>query len=708
MGLTLSIEEVAALEARTEGWIAGLQIAALSMHSHEDVSGFIQAFSGSHRHILGYLAEEVLNKQPQDTQNFLLQTSILDRMCGPLCEAVTGETGGHAMLENLEHANLFLIPLDDEGNWYRFHHLFAQVLQARLRRSQPDLLVELHSRASVWYEFHDGIASAIQHALAAGNALRAADLIEREKWKLLGRGEINTLRSWLDALPSQIVRDNPGLNIAYALIFTFMEQFEGIEARIQDAERALEVYAKNKADHAERAIDATRSEIATLRAASALRQSNIPRAMELCRNALDLLTEDNPLLLGFATFYLGLSELRSGHMKEAERIFVKSSSLCLQADNIMLAMYGLAFLSIIQISLGCLSEANETSQSMLRIPDERLRQARPVASLAYGGLALLHYEWNDLNTAERYSRLGIEAGRLNGMTSLEISCHRILANTLQAQNNPDAADQVLRQIATLDDQLPNPIRNFHSAALEARLKLRQGQTEMAIRWAKTCGLHSEDAILPFLHEMEYLVLARVLIVQGQFGAVLELLARLRHEAETDHRIGSVIEILTLQSIARQKQGDLPEALDALEYALGLAEAPGYVRIFVDEGKAIRLLLENLQARLRKKTAADSDTSLLRRLVYTDKLLAAFPSVNPVPLPTKNLQPETVSPPDQLSDRELEVLRLIATGASNAEIAKTLFIALSTVKRHTGNLYGKLGVNSRTQAIVRARQLALLG
>jgi LuxR family maltose regulon positive regulatory protein len=707
MGLDLSKESVLSLESHTEGWIAGLQLAGLALKGHDSqpddrlVSEFIQEFTGSHRYIVSYLVEEVLSQQPSGVLNFLLKTSILDRMCGPLCEAVTEETGGQAMLEILEHANLFLIPLDDESTWYRFHHLFAQMLQARLRRSHPDLLVELHGRASEWYELHEAIADAIQHALAAGNAMRAADLIERERWKLLGRGEINILRSWLDALPFQVVRDNPGLNIAYALIFTFLEHFEGIEARIQDAERALEVYANHSADHPAQAIDAIRSEIATLRAACALRQSNIPRAIELCQNALNLLPEDNPLILGFATFYLGLSEMRSGHMKEAERIFIKASSLSLQADNIMLAMYGLAFLSIIQISLGCLSEAYETSQSMLRIPTERLRHAPPVASLAYGGLALLHYEWNDLNAAERYSRLGIEAGRLSGMKSLEISCYRILANTLQAQHNPGGVDQVLRQIAYLDDQLPNPIRTFHSAALEARLKLRQGYTEMAIYWAETCGLHSEDTVLPFLHEMEYLVLARVLIAQGQFGAVLELLARLLQAAETNHRRGSVIEILTLQAMARQKQGDLPRALDTIEHALILAEPEGYVRIFVDEGNPVLALLTDLQSITSHKTNPVVDNASLRLLAYIDRLLVAFPQTAPL----ASQQAEIVIEP--LSERELEVLRLIAEGASNREISIRLVIANPTVKRHISNIFNKLGVGSRTQAVAVGRKLGLL-
>ncbi|MEJ2267318.1 MAG: hypothetical protein P8X95_28160, partial [Anaerolineales bacterium] len=391
MGLDLSEQDIAALGQRTEGWIAGLQLAALSMQGSADVDGFIKAFTGSNRYIVNYLIEEVLNQRPAGTLDFLLQTSILDRLCGSLCEAVSGQANGQETLRKLEQAHLFVVPLDDEGVWYRYHHLFAEVLQARLRRSQPELLAELHGRASEWYEAHGAMAEAVQHALAAGNTLQAAALIERERWALLGRGEANTLRSWLDQLPADTLRDRPGLSLAYAWIYSLLEQAEAIEPRLQAAEKALDLHASKTADQSAQLDGAIRGEIATLRAETALSRSDMPGAIDLCHNALKLLPEDNKLMLGVATYFLGHGERRSGHMAEAERAYLKASSLGLQTDNLLLALHALANLSSVQTTMGRLGEAAGASQRILQITAQGGRQAWPVAGLAYQGLSKLHY-----------------------------------------------------------------------------------------------------------------------------------------------------------------------------------------------------------------------------------------------------------------------------------------------------------------------------
>jgi LuxR family maltose regulon positive regulatory protein len=704
MGLDLSAEDIAALEERTEGWITGLQLAALSMQGSSDVDGFIRAFTGSNRYIVNYLIEEVLNQRPEGTLDFLLQTSILDRMCGSLCEAVTGQADGGGTLRRLEQAHLLTMPLDDEGTWYRYHHLFAEVLQARLRQSQPELVAELHRRASEWYEANDSLNEAIRHAFAAGDVVRAAELIDRERWTLLGRGEANTLRSWLDELPVEVVSDRPGLNLAYAWIFSLLEQAEAIEPRLQEAETALAVNGSKGSDQASHSADAMRGEIATLRAETALSQSDIPRAIALCRSALRLLPEDNPMMLGVTTYFLGHGERRSGNMAEAERVYEEASSLGLQTDNLLLALHALANLSNVQITMGRLREAAETSQRIIQITSERGRQAWPVAGLAYQGLSKLHYEWNDLDTAERDSRLGIEAGQRGGLTGLEISSRNVLAFALQARGDPSGADQVLQEIATMTDQHHHPVHAARAAAWEARLRLGQGRNEQAVRWAETCGLHVDDAVLPYAREAEYLTLARVLIAQGQSVPVLELLDRLLRAAESDQRAGSLIQILVLNVLALQTQGDLPGALEALERAVTLAEPEGYVRTFLDEGEAMRLLIDDFRLTIAKRK-----TENLRLLAYIDELLSAFAgeSLAPGPELISDQKPTASTLAEPLSERELEVLRLIQAGLNNQEIAEQLVIATSTVKTHINNLYGKFGVHSRTQAVAIARDLGLL-
>lgn len=703
MGLDLSEENVAALEQRTEGWITGLQLAALSMQGSGDVDGFIKAFTGSNRYIVNYLVEEVLNQRPGGTLDFLLQTSILDRLCGSLCEAVTRQAGGHETLQKLEQAHLLTIPLDDEGIWYRYHHLFAEVLQARLRQSQPELVVDLHGRASEWYEAHGSIAEAVQHALAADDLMRAAELIDRERWTLLGRGEANTLRNWLDDLPVEVISHRPGLSLAYAWIFSLLEQAEAIEPRLQDAEKALAANATKGPERTPLGDDAIRGEIATLRAETALSKSDIQAAIQLCRNALELLPEDNLLMRGVTTYFLGHGERRGGHMVEAESAYVKASSLGLQTDNFLLALHALAYLSSVQITMGRLNEAAETSQHILQITAERGRGAWPVAGLAYQGLSKLHYEWNDLDVAVRYSNLGIESGQYGGLTGLEINSLSVLAFALQAQGNLEEADQVLRQIAALNDQHHHPVHAAHAAAWEARLRLRQGRLEQAVRWAETCGLGIEDAVLPYTREVEYLTLARVLIAQEQPEAVLRLLVRLQQVAESDQRKGSLIQISMLQALACQTQGDLPSALDTLERALAMAEPEGYVRTFLDEGEPVRLLISEVSSAIANSTADSS-----RLLAYTDRLLSSFNITirTPPNQPISNQQSTINNLVDPLSERELEVLHLIQAGFNNQEIAEHLVIAVSTVKSHINNLYSKFGVHSRTQAIAIARDLGL--
>ena len=700
-GKNLTAEEVAVLEVRTEGWIAGLQIAALSMQGRDDISEFIRVFSGSHRHILGYLADEALNQRPKGTLDFLLQTSILERLCGPLCDAVTGESGGQEILESLEHANLFITALDDDGKWYRYHHLFAEVLQARLRQNYPEMPAELHKRASEWFEAHDSVLEAVQHALAAGELDRAAQLIGQQRWVLLGRGEANTLHRWLDELPVELLREYPGLSLAYAWILSLLEQPETIEDHLLDAEYALSNSTLLTSQDTVEDPCTIRGEIATLRAEIALNQLDIPHAIALCHEALELLPEENKMMRGVTTYYLGHAERHRGNMIEAERAYTEASNIGLHTDNLLLALHALANLSSVNIAMGRLKEAAQTSQRILESTEERQRQSWPVAGLAYQGLSKLYYEWNDLDAAERYSRQGIEYGQRGGLIGLEFNSLSVLASTLQAQGNSSGADEMLRKIAVINDQNHHPIYTSHSAAWEARLRLQQGHIEQAILWAESCGLKIKDTEWPYPRAVEYLTLARVLIAQGKFEGVEGILDQLFQAAEENKRTGDLIEILIQQASYWYALNKKDHALQLIERALTLAKSEGFVRSFVDEGEPIRSLLLECQSSINTRIGVAIDNESLRLLTYTDKLLAAFSQL--APMEKIKVEPNI----EPLSEREFDILRLIATGRSNNEIAEILVIALSTVKSHINNLYGKLGTNRRTEAISIARDLGLL-
>ena len=701
MGLNLSTEEIAALETRTDGWIAGLQIAALSMQGRDDISGFIETFSGSHRHILGYLAEEVINQQPEAALNFLLQTSILDRLCGPLCDAVTGGTNGQTILESLERANLFIIPLDDEGKWYRYHHLFAEVLQARLRQSQPELPAKLQLRASEWFEMQNLMGESIQYAFSCGAESRAANLIERQRWILLGRGDGNTLHRLLDELKVETVRSRPGLSLAYAWIFSLLEQPDAMERHLLDAEKALAEITSQTAYETDEYYKAIQGEIATLRAEATLGKSDIPGGLALSRHALTLLSDDNKLMRGVATYFLGHGERRSGHMVEAELAYQEAITLGLQADYFLLALYALSNLSNVQIIMGHLSAAEKTSRRILQITSEYQRQTWPVAGLAYEGLGKLHYEWNDLNAATHHLRQGIEFGHRGGLINLELHSRNILARTLQAQGDMGGVDQMLREISVINDQNRHPAYTPQSAAWEARLRLQQGKIDQAILWADSCGLSVNDSDLSYSRQIEYLTIARVLIAQRSFDGVENMLNRMMQSAETGQRTGELIEILIQQAIFFCVSNNPSRASQTIERALLLAEPEGFIRTFVDEGEPMRLLLIDFQSTIKERINKNVDDDSLRIMVYIDKLLTAFSHTARIDESNHAVMLES------LSERELGILRLIATGRSNQEIAELLVISVSTVKTHINRLYSKLGVQRRTEAIVVAREIGLI-
>jgi len=702
MGLGLSAADVAVLEARTEGWIVSLQLAALSMQGREDLPGFIRAFSGDHRYIVDYLVDEVLHRQPDRVRSFLLQTAVLDRLSAPLCDALTGREDGQGMLQALERDNLFVVPLDDKRHWFRYHHLFADVLRARALAEQPHQVPVLHQRASAWYERHGLPSDAVRHALAAEDFGRAADLLERT-----GRAMLTTTQDafldWLKALPYEVIRARPVLSVYYALAL-LPGDLETAEARLRDAEGVLDqASARPEAAAVEMVIvddEGFRSlpaSMAIVRAYLAGASGDVPETVHYARQALGLLPEGDAFWRGAAGALLGLAHWTSGDLEEAYQAFAEGQASLRKTGDITLEMIGAFVLANIRTAQGRLRDAARLYEGAL---DQAARQGGPVPPTAadlYVGLSELCHEHNDLDAAARYLRSSQELGEHGGLQENRYRWYVGMARIAEAQGDLDRALELLDEAQQLYVRSPNPeVRPV--AAVKARVWIRQGRLVEALGWAHERGLSVDDD-LTYLREFEHITLARLCIArhrsnrdESALREAMALLDRLQQAAEAGGKLGSLIEVQVLQALAHQAQGDVIRACVPLERALTLAEPEGYARTFVDEGEAMRALLGH--------ATADGPAS-----AYARRLLSAFET--PARLAPTPLQAVPAALVEPLTRREVEILRLIAAGMRNQEIAEQLFISLSTVKRHVANAYGKLGASHRTEAVARANALDLL-
>jgi LuxR family maltose regulon positive regulatory protein len=704
MGLNLSAEDIAVLETRTEGWIAGLQLAALSMQGQQDVSGFIQAFAGDHRYIVDYLVEEVLQRQPEPVCDFLLQTSILDRLNGPLCDAVTGQTGGKARLESLQRGNFFLIPLDDKRHWYRYHHLFADVLHVYLMTERPDQVPVLHRRASEWYEQNGSAADAICHAFAAEDFKRMADLVELAAPALRkGRREA-TLLGCLKALPEGLFRARPVLSVEYVGALLASGEIEGVEARLRDAEWWLDIITDGRERPKDMVVlneDEFRrlpGSIAMYHAAIAMARGDVANTVKYARRVLDLALEDDYFLRGAASSILGLASWTNGDLETAHRIYSDGMSYLQRIGYISDVIGGSVTLADIRITQGRLREAMSTYERSLQLATKQGPPALRGAADMHVGMSDLYRERNDLHTAMQHLLKSKELGELNGLPKNPCRWRIAMARIHEAQGDLDQALHLLEEAEQLytGDFSPN-VRPI--PAMKARVWVARGGFEEALGWARQNGL-SADGDLSYLREFEHITLARLLLAQckssyseGTLREAIGLLARLLKAADEGGRMGSAIEIYVLQSLAYQAQGDLPAALIPLERALTLAKPEGYARMFLDEGSVMEQLLRDAAAH---RIMPD----------YTNKLLRAFrdeqqrsEELSPLPASQSLIEP--------LSQRELEVLRLFKTELSGPEIANQLVIALSTVRTHTKRIYSKLNVKNRRAAVKRATELGLI-
>jgi LuxR family maltose regulon positive regulatory protein len=718
MGLKLSAEDISSLETRTEGWIAGLQLAALSMQGIKDVSAFIREFAGDHRYIVDYLVEEVLQSQPEPIRRFLLQTAILDRLNGSLCDAVTGEKEGSVRLETLQRGNFFVIPLDDKRTWYRYHQLFADVLRLHLISEGPDQVSVLHQRASEWYERNGSSAEAIHHALTAKDFERAATLIELAIPKIRRNRQEATATElgWLKSLPDELIRFKPVLCVDYAYALFGAGEVEAAEDRLRDAERWISPMAHNlnRPESLETEMIFVDEEefrrlpgmIALLRAAKALARSDMPEAVKNAQRVLDLAPEDAHLLLGGASSVLGLAAWTRGDLEPAHRMTAEGMANVRLAGYISSSIGGASVLADIQVAQGCLHEAMNTYERALQWAREPGIPVLRGAADMYVGMSSLYFEHNDLKTAKQHLLTSQELGDLAGLQQNPYRWCAAMSRIREAEGDLDGAIDLLDQAEQLyvGNFSPN-VRPI--ATRKARVRVAQGRLDEALGWAREQGL-SIDTELSYLNEFNHIILARVLLASHQIdrancsiSGVMGLLDRLKEAAEERGGNGSVIEILVLQAIAIHTQGDLPAALLPLKHALALAEPEGYVRMFLGEGSSMEQLLREASAREIMPG-------------YTEKLLTAFEAEKQVNEDKTGLPPAfsnglrdgkpLIEP---LSQRELEILKLIALGLPNRVIGERLFLALDTIKGHNRKIFDKLQVQSRTEAIARARELGLL-
>jgi LuxR family maltose regulon positive regulatory protein len=727
MGLNLTTDQIAAIDARTEGWIAGLQLAALSLQAREDPASWISSFSGGSRYIFDYLMDEVLERLSPDQRQFLLETSLFDRIAAPLCDAVTASTRSQTRLEELERANLFLVPLDDQRRWYRYHPLFADVLRLRLLQTQPERVRELYSRAEAWYEAHELWEEAVDSALAAAHNDRAARLIESLAERMLASGRQATLRHWLDRLPEAAIRPRPHLCAVHAYVLILRGQFNAFERRLLDAEDGGQRAAQTLSQDGRGLLQ---GEMLALRAAAAALHGHLDQCIALSQQALSYLSEGHAFR-NMVIMNLGVASWLYGAVPAANQLFEVLRRRSEDQHNPYSLHASITYLVQMRILQGRLREAVDLcAQMMRRVAEHGLRLEGNGIRI---GLGMALFRLNDLDAAREH----LERAVSTRQTMLALtSGYPTLAYVCQAQGDSAAAlkwmrcalERVERVEAGVDVWLPG------LQALQAHLWLMQDNLEAASRWARQYvrqeSTRHEDgesaermvSLPPLLRERERIVLSEVYIAQRRMPEALAVLAELLTSAEAGDRVDRTLEILVLQAVAYAAQEDIGGALVAMRRALALAEPEGHVRVFLAGGAMVRRLLERLRAGAGAQISRPSE-SRDHLSIYIDRLLAAFngegagrmsaelvgasartEELGGARQPLAPITQPLVSP---LSERELEVLRLLASGASNEDLVRELVIAMSTVKRHVSNILSKLGVRRRTQAIARAYALHLI-
>ncbi len=738
MGLGLSKENIAALEDRTEGWITGLQMAALSIQGRKRtqgdhaVTGFVQAFAGSNRFVLDYLLEEVLNQQSSEIQAFLLQTSILERLTAQLCDAVTQRDDSQEILVELDQANLFLIPLDDERRWYRYHHLFADLLRSVLDKNFPNYEAHLHRRASVWFELNGLIVDAVSHALAAGETERVSSLVEgNAALAMMDYGELNTLISWLDTLPKEVVCSRPWLCVfnAWALVYT--GHLEEVEPMLATAERMLSAIEQekgaisNEKPTQEKQSQAARTEIGivavppmnesekrhilgnilAIRAYVAELRGEFNQAIDLAREALENLPDQDLIARSSASSVLGAVLRLCGEFEAAADALDNARTLRQTAGDSQTALFVNCSQAYLQFVQGKLHDAEAAFKKVLQLSEMgvgRGGRVLPIKGYAHTRLSAIHREWNHLESSSRHAEIGLEISKQWGQADVLVYGYIEQAKTLQAQGHQQGALEAFREACQVAEGV-SPWFGSLVEAWEVQLHLMQGNIQHAQHWVNQRGLNHNDSF-KFQSESEYRILARHLIEMGKTDLeythqALSLLDRLLDMNETAGATNTFLEVLLLKARGQMNAGDQQEAVTTVEKALIIAEPEHYVRTFLDEGQEIEELLLQIDSKVISRS-------------YLNELVSMQLDTSEIGSSASDEIPESAvlvnfSLIEPLSERELQVLRLMDSELTSPEIAEELIIAVSTVRSHIKNIYSKLGVHSRYEAVEVARQMKLI-
>ncbi|MDH5466069.1 MAG: LuxR C-terminal-related transcriptional regulator [Candidatus Aminicenantes bacterium] len=706
LNLGLSRGEIVMLESRIEGWIAGLQLAALSIQDREDRSGFIRDFRGDNRYIFDYLMEEVLSRQPEDVQNFLLQTSILDRLSGSLCDAVTKQRNSQKMLNHLERADLFIFPLDDGRQWFRYHNLFADLLQHRLEQAQGKLVAELHRRAGEWCVSNGLKDQAVNHALASGDAEWAARLIEEIAESIWDRGQQIKLLKWFEALPDEKINSSILLSVLHARTLNISGRLEAAEKILQHAESRLksvkEGFAIDFSPDSEHTYTLGKNEfqgrISVIRAFIAAYRGEMLRVMQHARQALVSLHEKDLMWRAVAATTLGFVHGWSGDgdLMSARYAFAEAEKVSEEAGNTYFYLFASSCHAGIDGLQGRLNQAEQAYQRLLKFAEEKgMLQTSLAGSIyaAWGGIIL---ERNDLEEGARLIEKGLRLALLGHDVVVIASSRLHLARALAVKGDLAGAQRVIEEIEKSASEFAMPPWIQHAAsAFKAEIWLASGNREAVSRWVQERNLGIDDE-LTNRRESEHIVLARFLLAQGKLDEAEHLLDRLIQSAEAGTRIVSLIWVILLKTLALDRKGKMDLALDELKKVLFLAEPGGFIISIVHESSRIAELLEKV---LEQAESVQKGKRPEFSRSYIKKLLLAFKSTAP---------PKTEGiPGEPLSERELEVLHFIAAGLTNQQIARKLFVSLNTIRSHTKNIHSKLNVHSRTQAVARAKELGIL-
>jgi LuxR family maltose regulon positive regulatory protein len=700
-GLSLLQDNIAALESRTEGWIAGLHMAALSLRSRVDPARFVTEFSRSHRFVMDYLLQEVLYSQSEEIQDFLLHTAILERLNGPLCDYLTGRDNSLSILEQLDRSNLFIVPLDNERVWYRYHDMFAQLLQKQLSNTATAVLPELHRKASRWYAQEGLLSEAVWHALAGKDVDGLEKLIQDNSLAMIFHGELKTVLNWLKALPDEMVRSQPWLSVVYAWVLVYTGELEAAEIWIQNAEKELAPstnIGEYGGDKTRRLIQSgILGQVETIRAYLALLQGQIQKAELYGRQALEHLRQEDLLERSFTAIHLASALVWSGNLTEAAQVAAKGVEQSRRVGESHITADALGVLAGILVHQGKLRDAHFLCLEALRLTEEyhsRSGHQLPAIGLVYSRLSTIHLQWNEIDRAVSYAQEAIQNSEQWQQADVIFVAYWSLISAILAQGDLVSLNSVIKKAKRLAGAIV-PYHGF-TDSIEAEACLLKGDLEGALQWTLSCGLSSDDEF----HYGEigpYLTLARVLIAQyreipANQERIEKLLDKLLYITEEAGGTLVLIRVLNLKAVFFYLIGENDQALLTLERSLALGEPDRILRNFID-------VRESLQQLLRVEAVQKKDPGYVREIMAAIAKETGAREDGGVPIQS-GLQ-------DPLSERELQVLRLLNTSQSRPEIAQHLFISINTVRTHLKSIYSKLGVKSRLEAVQRGQELGLL-